>query len=353
MNHYSILRNTGHNQVFYQGSGNLALAELALLGLPLEHIRLQEKAGLEYLCFQSPEPLQAQELETIARLSCLMGLFATEGESLDCLYPVALPSVQVLDRSLGTILKYSGKTNEIFTRFLLNLAYAQGGISPKDCCVLDPVAGRGTTLFEAFALGSEAFGVEYQDKAVMDGYLHLKKFLEKGKYKHKCDSIRFSGANKSFMAKRYIIHLLEKEAQDTGNTRNSHKLQREFQLVSGDSKYCGQLFQKNQFHVIVGDLPYGVQHGNQAGGIARSPAQLLASCGKAWHTVLKQEGVLVLSWNTKVFSREKMEEALERQGFVVEKNDLLLSLGHQVDASIYRDVVVGRKGKVPKKSENE
>ncbi len=348
MNHYGILRNTGHNQVFYQVSGQLAMAELSLLGLPLENIRLQEKAGLEYLCFHTEDALQPQALEAIARLSCLMGLFATEGESLDCLHPVALPSVQVLDRSLGTILKYSGKTNEIFTRFLLNLAYAQGGFSPKDCTVLDPVAGRGTTLFEAFALGSEVYGVEYQEKAVMDGYLHLKKFLEKGKYKHKCDSIRFSGPNKSFMAKRYIIHLLEKETQkemqkETQNAQNSHKLQREFQLVSGDSKYCGQLFQKNQFHIILGDLPYGVQHGNQAGGITRSPAQLLASCGRAWHTVLKPNGVLVLSWNTLVFSREKMEDALERQGFMVEKQDLLLTLGHPVDASIYRDVVVARK----------
>lgn len=342
MNHYALLRNPGHNQVYYQQSAPLALAELRLSSLEVEQLRLEDCCGLSYLCFQTKAPLEEAQLEEIARNSSLLGLFATEGDALEKLQPIALPNIQVLDRSLGTILKYSGKTNEIFTRFLLNIAFSQGNFSPKHCKVLDPVAGKGTTLFEAFALGCDVYGVEYQEKAVQEGFLHLKKFLEKGKYKHKCDSRRFSGENKSFTAKRNSIQLSLKQQADPKNP-NSQEFQREFMLVSGDSKYCHQLFSPNSFHVLVGDLPYGVQHGNQAGGISRSPAQLLSSCGKSWHKVLKKDGVLVLSWNTLVYPREKMEEALERAGFQVQHSEALSALQHPVDASILRDVVVAKK----------
>lgn len=323
---YAILRNTGHNQVYFQTAATLAQTELQLLQLPLvsDTVQVEEIAGLSYLVFDSLQPLETPDLEKIARFSPTYGLFQKEGELLR---PLALPNPQVFDRSVATILKYHGKTNELFTRMLVNIAYTVSNKSPKDIKLLDPVAGKGTTLFEALSLGSSVYGVEVQEKSVLEGHTHLKKFMEQGKIKHKTGAIRVSGPNKSFTAKRHTVELE----------------QQHFELVCGDSKFCGDLFSSDFFHVIVGDLPYGVQHGNQAGGKHRSPSGLLHACARGWHKVLKKQGVLVLAWNTLVLPRTQMVEILEKYGFSVCDAPLFLTLEHQVDASILRDVVVAVK----------
>lgn len=324
MTSYALLRHPGHNQVYFKNSAPLALQELQLANLPIQQLELTELAGISYLCFSSPEPLEEAQLEIIARLSSTYGLFEQTG---DTLRPILLPNPQVLDRSVATILKYQGKTNEIFTRMLLNIAFSQGNISPKYATILDPVAGKGTTLFEAFSLGADVYGVEVQEKSVVEGHAHLKKFLEQGKLKHKTSSMRVSGPNKSFTAKRHCIDMGEQH----------------FELVSGDSKHCSDLFSANFFNLIVGDLPYGVQHGNQAGGKHRSPAQLLTTCLRGWHKVLKPQGILALSWNTLVLPREQMEQYLNQYKFQVLSNDCLSNLAHQVDASIQRDIILAKK----------
>lgn len=326
MKNYVILRTPGHNQVYFQNSATLSQEELALTGLPLTHIQEKSLGGLSYISFSAEEELSPTHLEALSRLSFLYGLFQ---ESQGQLTPVLLPDPQVLHRSLSTILKYSGKTNEIFTRFLVNLAFSTANIHPKEGKLLDPVAGRGTTLFDGLSLGASCSGVELQEKSVTDGYNHLKKFLEVEKIKHKTGSIRVSGAGKSFTAKRHTVDF------------NSQH----FELICGDSKYTNQLFSKETFHVVVGDLPYGVQHGNHAGKLQRNPAQLVGVCAPGWREVMKPQGVLVLAWNTLVLPRDKMEETLQRAGFQVLKNDHLTNLAHQVDASIQRDIVVAKKAK--------
>lgn len=326
MKDYLILRNPGHNHVFFQNSAHLALKELELTKLPIENIALTSLADISYLKFSAPTDLTPDQLETIARLSATYALFQVEQENLK---PILLPNPQVLDRSLGTILKYQGKTNEIFTRMLLNIALAQGNFNPKEIKLLDPVAGKGTTLFEAFALGADVYGVEVLEKSTQEGMQHLKKFLEQGKIKHRQNSIRVSGANKSFTGKKHTIDM---------NTQH-------FELISTDSKYCKDLFSQKTFHIILGDLPYGVQHGNQAGGKHRSPAQLLNTCLRGWHTVLKDQGILLLSWNLNTLPREQMESLLEKNNFTPLQSDVLNSLEHQVDASILRDIILAKKTK--------
>lgn len=323
---YAILRTAGHNQVYYKTAGQLAQVEVALCLTSLLHdpVVLEDIGGLSYVTFSTEQPLIQEELQIISRLSPTFGLFLKEGELLR---PITLPNTQVLDRSVATILKYQGKTNELFTRMLLNIAYTNCNVSPENTKILDPVAGKGTTLFEALSLGSQVYGVEVQEKSVQEGQNHLKKFLEHGKIKHKTGSLRVSGPNKSFTAKRHTIDF-----------ENQH-----FEMICGDSKYCDQYFSSDFFHIVVGDLPYGVQHGNQAGGKHRSPSGLLHGCVKGWHKVLKKQGVLVLSWNVHVLSREQMEGILEKYGFIVMKEPPFDGLEHTVDASILRDVVVAKK----------
>lgn len=328
MSHYAILRNPGHNQVYFKSSANLALQELQLMNLPISDVKLEEIANISYLTFTSESPLDDTGLTALARLSSIYALFEKEGELLR---PIPLSNPQVLDRSIATILKYQGKTNEIFTRMLLNMGLSQLNIPTNQVKLLDPVAGRGTTLFEALSLGADVYGIEIQEKSVNEGFAHMKKFLEQGKIKHKTNSLRVSGPNKSFFAKRHSIDF-------TVSDNPTH-----FELLLGDSKFACDLFPPQTFHLLIGDLPYGIQHGNQAGGKQRSPAQLLTDCLGSWHKVLKKEGVLVLSWNALILPREKMEAILRKNNFQVLKNDHFDSMAHQVDASILRDIVICKK----------
>src|SRR4030095_4407501 len=66
-----------------------------------------------------------------------------------------------------TIPKYPGKTNEQFTRLLINVTLASmRRLTTGPIAILDPLCGRGTTLSIAMMLGCNAAGVEAELKAV-------------------------------------------------------------------------------------------------------------------------------------------------------------------------------------------
>ncbi|MFI3249993.1 MAG: DNA methylase, partial [Eubacteriales bacterium] len=259
----------------------------------------------------------------MARLSSTYALFRVE-EGGKTLFPVELPNPYLYDRSLTTILKYKGKTNEVFTKMLVNLALFTANIEPEGAKLLDPVAGRGTTLYEGFGLGMSVYGTEVYEKNVQESVQFMRKFLEKGKIKHKTSKLHVRGENRSFSAQKHMIE-----------AKSGH-----FELIFGDCRYCDKLFSKQFFHVIVGDLPYGVLHGSEAGGRSRSPFQLIEESASGWHKILRKKGALVLSFNSHVITRKKLIEILEGKGFAVKKEGGYENLAHSVDASIMRDVVV-------------
>ena len=69
---------------------------------------------------------------------------------------------------LPGILKYKGKTNETFTQLLVNLAWLAGGM-PEKVHILDPMCGRGTTLFIALNRGWDATGSDVDRAAPARG----------------------------------------------------------------------------------------------------------------------------------------------------------------------------------------
>ena len=99
---------------------------------------------------------------------------------------------------------------------------------------------------------------------------------------------------------------------------------------------------------MVGDLPYGVQHGNVTGekqtSLTRNPAELLESCLPVWAEVTKPGGALVFAWNTHVLSREKMTQLFAKHGLTVQNEGAYLGFEHRVDQSITRDIIAAVKG---------
>ncbi len=343
MYRYCILANPGHNRVYFDASAKLSLAELALalprLSVPANSISQEIIGGVPYVCFSAEQPLRPTDLRLVSILSFTYALFLFADAQDGLLCPVTLPPWQYIGEEVGGMLKYTGKTNPLFTRLLLNVGLLSMDAPDKHIRVLDPVAGKGTTLFEAAALGLDAYGVEIGEKAASEAYHHMKKYLEAEKYKHAAKTERVGLPGET--AVRYGIDVTRtKEEAKQGSGRH-------WEIVACDTAFTDKLYRKNFFDLLAGDLPYGVQHAavtnEKQSARTRSPEPLLRTCLDAWKQVLKPGGVLTLSWNTLVFPRERLAAMLRDAGFTVLEGAAYDGFAHRVDQSIRRDVIVAKK----------
>lgn len=343
MNKYALLLNPGHNRVYYKSSQQLSAVEFSIMAQTMDcapyDVHGELIAGVYYLVFSAQQPLSEKDMDKVARLSFVFALYQIE----DGLFrPLLIPQANLTGINIGSLLKYTGKTNELFTRMMINVAVSSCKMSePERVMLLDPIAGKGTTLFEGLTMGFDCCGIEIGDKAASEGYHYLKKYLELERIKHVTNLQKQSGPNKSFTAKRYAVDLA-KNKEDFKNHKEQH-----WEIVSGNSMYADQFFRKNTFHVMVGDLPYGVQHGNvtneKQSSLTRSPKELVKACLPAWKNVLKPGGVLALAWNTNVFPKAQFAALLEQAGFEVLLDGAYDQFAHRVDNSIMRDIIVARK----------
>ncbi|MBS7315849.1 MAG: hypothetical protein KIG74_05535 [Clostridiaceae bacterium] len=344
---YALLANPGHNRVYFEESKKLAAAELAL-ALPCLSVSCGEIAparygGVYYLTFTAEAALAASDLAVLSRLSFVYAIFeAAEQDEKTVLFPCQMADYAYIPADIGTILKYTGKTNELFTRMMINAAlFASGDCEPVGKRLLDPVAGKGTTLFEGLVYGMDVYGVEVGDRAAAEACRYLQKYLQTGKYKFSMKTERVSGAGKSFTAERRHFELARSREEAK---RGAYRV---FEMTAGNSCYVNQLYKKSTFDVLVGDLPYGVQHGNVTNEgqtkLTRSPAELLRACLPAWRDVLKKNGVLALAWNVNVLPRAAAEQLLEEAGFAVLRGGAYDRLQHRVDQAILRDVLLAKK----------
>lgn len=331
---YWILQNPGASAVYFDASERLSLAELTLcartLRAPCGDVRATERAGLRWLCFEAQDALAAEDIARVSRLSCLYALFEARADG--ALLPAQAAGGHLFSDSVSGILKYTGKTNALFTRFMLHVAELSLETPSKERIrVLDPVAGKGTTLYEALMRGFDASGIEIVQRAAHDGAVYFQKYLETEKWRHKLKREKLHGA----FTWRFEF------AQDKDTLKENP---RNLCMVAGDAKLADRYFGKGVFDIIAGDLPYGVAHGNVTGGsLTRSPEALLAGCLPALLRVLRAGGVLALSWNTLVFPTGRMRDMLRAHGFTPLTDAPYDAFAHRVDAAIRRDLVIAVK----------
>lgn len=354
---YAILANPGHNRVYFDASKELSLAELEIASQAFStdcgNIRCEEVAGILYYMLDAGEMLTHREVGILSRLSFCYAIFtvgtADEGEKI--LRPVRKADAAFFNPSVSTILKYSGKTNELFTRTMLNAALYSSDFAKSDdrICLLDPISGKGTTLYEGLVCGFDVSGVEIGESAVHDACVYFKKYLETERIKHSYHAERLSGEGKSYRAKVNTFTF----ASSKDERKDPSKL-RHLTMVAGDSRFTDRYFKKNSFHILVGDLPYGVAHGNVAGNwkgpdgksstsLTRNPKELLAACLPAWRKVLKSGGMLALSWNVFVLPKRELAEIVAENGFSVLSEGPYDKFEHRVDQAIKRDILIARK----------
>ncbi len=322
------------NRVYTQATPRLAAAELAVTAPFASAVAPTNVAGVGYLAFEAATLGDAQ-LAVLAMQSTMLGLFVREG---DLLRPVELPSLLVMDDDLVSIPKYQGKTNELFTRLLLNVTLAQlsSQRAGQRLQVLDPLAGRGTTLLTAWTLGLDGFGVESDVRAFEQLAAYLKTYLRRKRLKHTAavTPVRREGQLRG--------QRLDATVRLGETTEGAPTL--ELAVLTGDTINSARLFGKKKFDAIVTDAPYGVVHGaGHQGRRDRSPADLLRTAIPVWAGQLKGGGALGISWNSYGLTREELADILTDAGLTVCAGPEWLGFGHRVDQAIHRDLMVAAR----------
>jgi SAM-dependent methyltransferase len=341
MPRYALLLAPSANRVYADQAGRLSRAELAafaaVLATPLTDVGEERIGGVGYLRFDTPGPLTDLDVAYLSNLSAAYALFTLVEP--DLLRPVELTPLARFDSDLITIPKYAGKTNEQFTKLLLNLTLLASASAPRmldgDLVVCDPLCGRGTTLNQALMYGYDGIGVEMDGKHVEAYKLFLQTWLKRKRLKHTAELVPVRRQGKRAARRLEITLAASKDDHKAGAIRK-------VTVVQADTTQLDGLLRRGCADVLVADLPYGVAHGSydEDGGLSRSPLDLLERAVPQWLAVLRTGGALGLSWNLKVAKRELAEDILVANGCqIVPQADL----AHRVDQGIERDVLVARK----------
>jgi SAM-dependent methyltransferase len=357
MSSYALLVSPSANRVYARAAAALTVAELGALAetaLPgrLGQASIERIAGVEYVAFEGD--LDAEALAYVANVSTAFALFERvrdgdrdiqgDGEGDDrgeAFRPVELHRLDCLDDDLLTILKYQGKTNELFTKLLLNVTVLASGAAPRLLTdrlrILDPLCGRGTTLNQTLMYGWHAAGLEI-DAGDFDTYAgFLPRWLKDKRLKHTATTARLRRDGRTLGRRLDVALATDKEAWAAGDTVT-------VTYAQADTREAAEVYRAGSFDAIVTDAPYGVQHGSRSGeGLQRRPLDLLAEALPGWVRLLRPDGAVGVAVNLRTCPRADAVALLTEAGLAVRDTAAYCGFQHRVDQAIQRDIVVGVK----------
>jgi SAM-dependent methyltransferase len=339
MTSYALLVSPGANRVYAHAAPALTVAELGVLDATVLEGRLgpaepAEIAGVPYVCFAGD--LTPDDLRHVANTSTALALFERLDEAT--LRPVPLQRLDCLDDDLLTILKYQGKTNELFTKLLLNVTAASSTSGRRMLTdrlrVLDPLCGRGTTLNQALMYGWHACGIDLDERDFEAYAAFLPRWLKDKRLKHTADTARLRREGRTVGRRFDARFATSKEAWAAGDVISAGTL-------LADTRETGSLLKARSIDVVVTDAPYGVQHGSTAGsGLGRRPLDLLREALPGWVRVLRPGGALGVAVNLRTCPRADALAVLAEAGLRPLDGPAYRGFEHRVDQAIVRDVVV-------------
>ena len=167
MPHFALLISPLARAAYFGDVHKVALSEIA--GLPDVSVQgITSHGALAFLCLNSDEAL----VPALLRLSFAQGLFRVEDGAF---YSVEAGPGFALHEDFVSGEKYRGKTNETLTQLLLNLALKEARTEAAPTRLIDPMCGRGTSLFWAMRYGLSATGIEQDPSALNEIRRGLKK----------------------------------------------------------------------------------------------------------------------------------------------------------------------------------
>lgn len=289
--------------------------------------------GVSFLTFEAEELTPAQ-LSALSRHSAALMICEKQGELLR---PLEKISHDYLTEDLAEVLKYKGKTSAVFTRMMLNCAHAASDFfdEPQPLTVLDPMCGKGTTCFVALQQGMNAVGVDIDRRDLKEAADYFERHLQFHRLKHKLDQSSRTVRKRAIPTAIYTLADTKEHfrAEDT----------RTLSLFLADTGLTGELLKKQPAHLIVSDLPYGVQHAPQEGRRTEGFTQLMARVLPAWHAALRPGGALALSFNTLTLKKDALIQLLTDAGFTPLTEAPYDDFQHFVEQAVTRDFVVARR----------
>jgi hypothetical protein len=340
---YALLVLASANRVYASASVGMTMSELAVFDRAtsgrISEIGEEIIGGVPYVTF-SADRLDDHDVALLSNISSLHALYEREGALLR---PLTVSHLDRFDSDLLTIQKYPGKTNEQFTKLLLNVTLlatdAGGAMGSRRLRVLDPMCGRGTTLNQAIMYGFDAAGLDTDGKD-FDAYdTFLRTWLKRKRLKHRAETTTVRRDRATVGRKLHVVIGATKEEYRAGEVI-------EVSVVQADTRKAADFFRRGSFDLLVTDAPYGVQHGSRSGSqgkLARSPLGLLAEAVPVWAELIRPGGALGVSWNIHVGRRDELAEILTASGLEVLDGNGYDNFQHRVDQAIVRDLVVGRR----------
>jgi hypothetical protein len=292
---------------------DVALAELHLL--TNAEAQVVRYGGMEFI----EVALDADKIDElypkIVRLSFVQGIFERSDHSF---LPIKADSEYAYPSELVYGQKYQGKTNELVTQLAINIGLNHLNVADtNNINLLDPMAGRGTTLLWATRYGMDSRGIELDGKSTEMFYSHVKKQCKLLKLKHKATTGQLGKDKKS----------------KSGNFKRFSLGNVDLTMVHGDTRNAQQLSQGKRYHLLVTDLPYGVQHFADGD---RNPLSVIQACAPEWVACMKQGGVAMLIHNSYQPKTRDLAKVFIDNGLT----QVDVKFTHRMSESIVRDILV-------------
>ena len=326
-----------HANVRYQDASlQLAQSELRLMldvFAPEATVCADDSRNLPTLLIETPCAMSQELIDALRRHSLMYALFEVCEGGL--LRPTATRFSAYVGADLPGVLKYKGKTNELFLQLLINVALMAGGFAHKGgeaLSLLDPMCGRATSLFAAANYGWNTAGTDVDKGDLAEAERFLKRYFEfhRMKYTSERHSRTIAGAKSAPCCEFAFADTPQRFK--SGDTRD-------LQLVLTDAANARAAFGKERFHMIVCDLPYGVQHAGVGGGVE----SLLRKALPTWRETLKKGGTIALSFNAQTLKRDAVRSMLADAGFEVKTGGAYDAFAHWVEQAVTRDIAVARR----------
>ena len=308
------------------------LSMLRSLSIDCE-VRTEEMGGSVFLTFEC-RPLGEKEISYLSGHSTIC--FMAEKTDL-LLKPLQFRPACYLKEDLPEILKYKGKTSASFTRMMINICRSllPEDQSGKTLTLLDPMCGKGTSCFCALVAGMNAVGLDIDAKDIREASEYFSRYLKINQMKHTVKT-RSETAGKTAVPVTEFVFADTKEHYQSGDTRS-------LMLATGDTCMASGITRKKPVHMIVADLPYGIQHAPQSGRKTEPFSRILERSLPEWRKALVPGGTVALSFNTLTLPADTVVSLLEKSGFAPLRDEWYSSFRHEVEQAVVRDVVFARK----------
>lgn len=293
-------------------------------------VECEEIGGASFLTFACRE-LTGDELSFLSCHSAVV--FMAEKTEGGLLRPLNAKRAGYLEEDLPEILKYKGKTSPSFLRLMINVALSLSAFMGENnpLTLLDPLCGKGTACFCALQAGMNAVGLDLDKKAVHEAAEYFTRYLKVHMLKHSFTASSLTDGKTAVPVSDFTF------ADSKDHFRD--KKVRTLRLAECDTAFTPVVSRRMPAHLLVTDLPYGIQHAPWDGRKTESFTELLQRALPQWKKAVLPGGVAAVSFNTLTLPVKQVFDISRSAGWTPVEQDACLHFRHEVEQAVVRDVV--------------